>query len=63
MCSISGGQACLFFCRGKTRVLDILVVEILVSNGLKGPEPIFKATCHEDGAAAAAASAAFVDGG
>jgi len=33
-----------------------------VSNGLKGPEPIFKATCHEDGAAAAA-SAAFVDGG
>jgi hypothetical protein len=53
----------LFFCRGKTRVLDILVVEILVSNGLKGPEPIFKATCHEDGAAAAAASAAFVDGG
>jgi hypothetical protein len=54
----------LVFCREKTRVLDILDIEILVSNGLKGPELIFKATCYEDGAAAAAAaSAAFVDRG
>lgn len=53
----------LVFLQRKTRVLDILDIEILVSNGLKGPEPVFKATCHEDGAAAAAASAAFVDGG
>jgi hypothetical protein len=52
----------LFFCREKTRVLDFLDIEILVSNGLKGLEPIFKATCHEDGGAAAA-SPAFVDGG